>query len=57
MMTNGDRIRQMSDEELAGLHLIGRLFCNVVRCEEHQGDCKKCSLEWLLEDSQSHEET
>ena len=49
-MTNGDRIRQMTDEELATMTIIGRRFCTIPICEEHQGDCAKCSLDWLKEE-------
>ena len=49
-MTNGDRVRQMTDEELAELRVIGTHHCNIVRCEEHRGDCKECALAWLKEE-------
>jgi len=50
-MTNGERIRQMTNEDLSELGVIGRRFCTIPICEEHQGDCRKCSLEWLQEES------
>lgn len=46
-MTNGDRLRSMTDEELAKMHIIGRPFCNIVKCEEAEGSCYKCALSWL----------
>ena len=48
-MTNGDLIRNSTDEELAQMH-IGKCACYLVRCEEHHGDCTSCSLEWLHEE-------
>lgn len=46
-MTNGEWIRSLSDEELSELRVIGRQHCNLVICEEHHGDCRRCALEWL----------
>lgn len=48
-MTNGERIRAMSDEELADFY-VASLRCppgkNVGRCEI-VGVCKDCWFEWL----------
>ena len=55
-MTNGDRIRRSTDEELADLRVIGRRFCTIPICEEHNGDCTLCSLEWLREDTDEETE-
>ena len=48
-MTNGDRIRSMTDEELARFRFIGKRFCNIVKCEEHEGSCYLCALDFLKE--------
>ena len=45
-MTNADRIRAMSDEELADL------FSDVFDCDHHEcvaecGECSKCTESWL----------
>ena len=47
MMTNADRIRAMSDEEMA--KKLGRgLGCPVTAdCMKMSGDCKACWLDWL----------
>ena len=48
-MTNGDRIRSMSDEELAE-HIWKKCGCpngkNHVTCG-YIGDCKNCWIDWL----------
>lgn len=52
-MTNGDRIRQMSDEELyafrfmpcPGAHAVGE------RCREMENDCRLCWLAWLRQEA------
>ena len=50
-MTNADRIRNMSDEELADIIFddctikMGLETCKYLDCDGH--DCKKCVLEWL----------
>ena len=49
LMTNADRIRHMSDEELAE-HIWGKFGCpdgkTNVTCG-YVGECKGCWLEWL----------
>ena len=50
-MTNGDRIRAMTDEELEETFLGGGL-CNYIQdnCNafcEARGDCTNCVIEWL----------
>jgi len=48
-MTNGDRIRAMTDEELAdefsysGCHKQS----NPEICRKHTGECERCWLDWL----------
>lgn len=48
-ITNADRIRAMSDEELAG-HIWNKFGCpeerNYITCG-FMGSCKECWLEWL----------
>ena len=57
--TNADRIRAMSDEELARF-LGGYKFCDI--CEEgcdnctYHGDCDKRLLEWLRQPADTKEE-
>ena len=43
-ITNADRIRAMSDEELADF--VSSLGC-VDRIKRCCGSCKKCTLEWI----------
>ena len=45
--TNADRIRAMSDEELAKI-LGDKCICPPIgECAKVSGDCEKCWLEWL----------
>ena len=50
-MTNADKIRNMSDEELADILFddctikMGLETCKYLDCDGH--DCKKCVFEWL----------
>lgn len=50
-MTFGDRIRAMTDEELASMFdgWIQDCDCNAVPCQEncHIGDGKSCMMHWL----------
>lgn len=48
--TNADRIRAMSDEEMARLVFMGRegLFCNKYSFEcKKECSCEDCVLDWL----------
>lgn len=49
VFTNADRIRSMSDEELAG-HIWNKFGCpeerNYITCG-FMGSCKECWLDWL----------
>ena len=45
MMTNADRIRAMSDEELASVIMCPYQFDGELDCKEH--NCFQCSLKWL----------
>lgn len=54
MMTNAERIRQMTDEELAYMLMPGDYFpcpTHLVMPRDCQADCTKCVLEWLREDA------
>lgn len=45
--TNADRIRAMSDEELAKI-LGDKCICPPIgECAKVSGDCEKCWFEWL----------
>lgn len=44
-MTNADRIRSMTDEELAK-----HLACQWKECKNMDVDCDKCLLDWLKEE-------
>jgi len=46
-MTWGDKVRQMTDEELAELRVVGPVRCTIPECEAHHGDCRRCALDWL----------
>ena len=46
-MTNADRIRAMSDEELAEIIACPKGLFDRMDCFDDNRDCKHCSLEWL----------
>ena len=48
-MTNGDRIRAMTDEELAGSEFRNAICDDVPTCELGSGigDCMECRIKWL----------
>ena len=51
--TNADRIRAMSDEELAQrlyLSTCAHIFDNKVECKDN--GCKKCWLDWLKKEAE-----
>ena len=48
-MTNADRIRAMSDEELAAIIMCPIQFDEKAECIE--GNCFQCSLKWLKQPS------
>ena len=45
--TNADRIRAMSDEELAKVIICPKQVCDKVHILVGRTDCEACSLEWL----------
>lgn len=56
-MTNADRIRNMTDEELAKLLSTGTFICEGRKdiCENMPG-CKECRLAWLKAPAESEGE-
>ena len=53
-MTNADRIRQMTDEELATKLCVS--ICNMIPrsiCDQHTdtAECDKCILDWLKQEA------
>lgn len=53
-MTNGDRIRQMTDEELAE-SLSGSVACkHVASCLDTS--CYECTLEWIKQEVKTDDE-
>ena len=50
-MTRADRIRQMSDEELA---MVFGEDCADRECPEHRESCRKCWLDWLKQEAQEN---
>ena len=52
-MTNADRIRAMTDEELAEFLCCPQSVCPVDDCEECYDDkCQKCVLKWLKKEAE-----
>ena len=45
--TNADRIRNMSDEELASWYVIKCEIMMGIKCQKPYKTCKDCILEWL----------
>ena len=50
-MTNADRIRAMSDEELAAILCGDGWNCPPCECK-NEDDCLDCWLEWLEQEAQ-----
>jgi len=46
-MTNADRIRAMSDEELAKVIICPKQVCDKLHILVGRTDCEACSVEWL----------
>ena len=55
--TNADRIRSMSDEELAGYMSDVQTYggCPNHGAQDCQEDCSKCWLDWLRQEAQDGE--
>lgn len=45
--TNADRIRNMSDKELASWYVIKCEIMMGIKCQKPYKTCKDCVLEWL----------
>ena len=62
-MTNGDRIRQMTDEELA--EFVSMKVCRILRPSGEEycpkgfyfGKCDKCVVAWLKQEVDDDEQT
>ena len=50
--TNADRIRQMSDEELASWYVIKCTIMMKRDCPKPYKTCKDCILEWLQQEAE-----
>lgn len=48
-MTNGDKIRQMTDKELA-IQLEAFICHKVKGCRSEDISCTECALEWLKQE-------
>lgn len=48
-MTNGDKIRAMTDEELAD---SGMIECPMYLRNCWKKDCKECKVEWLQQEAE-----
>lgn len=57
-ITNADRIRQMSDDELATLFgdACACLYDDADVCEKWGGACDRCWLDWLKQEAESSKE-
>ena len=53
-MTNGDRIRQMTDEELIKMLEHRHSYCELCSYQRlfSQPDCEDCFAEWLQQDAE-----
>lgn len=54
--TNADRIRAMSDEELAKIHSFGSMRYGCAPHTECVGDCEQCWLDWLKSPAETLQE-
>ena len=50
--TNADRIRAMSDEELAEVIACPKGLLDRMDCFDDNRDCKHCTLEWLKQSAE-----
>ena len=50
--TNADRIRNMSDEELASWYVIKCEIMMGIKCKKPYKTCKDCILEWLQSEAE-----
>ena len=55
-MTNAERIRNMTDEELAReINKIDRRICDTVENCENDINCYACRLKWMKQDVKKNE--
>lgn len=54
--TNGDRIRQMTDDELVDF-LAGFLCYQVGLCRADDISCRECALQWLRQEVKENGKT
>lgn len=47
IVTNGDRIRAMTDEELAGMIMGAPLICAKIKLCGDKSGCEECCFAWL----------
>lgn len=50
--TNGDRLRSMTDEELAEFLNCHNFCARNFDCEKGKQPCKECNLDWLREEAE-----
>lgn len=50
--TNADRIRNMSDEELASWYVIKCEIMMGIKCQKPYKTCKDCILDWLQSEAE-----
>ena len=58
-MTNGDKVRQMTDEELAerfAPHMLCRICPKPLRVSCTKDDCIKYALKWLKQEARDDDE-
>lgn len=53
-ITNGDRIRSMTDEELA-VQLEAFICDNVKLCRAEDISCTECALNWLKQEAKEND--
>ena len=53
--TNADRIRSMSDEELAEIIACPKGLFDRMECFEYSRHCEDCVLEWLQQPAEETE--
>ena len=51
-MTNGERLRQMTDNELAAFLIDSCIVCAWYRveCEKHNKNCERGIIDWLKQE-------
>lgn len=55
-LTNADRIRQMTDEELCDF-LDGFLCYEIGYCRAEEVECRDCKMEWLKQEAKDDAES